>query len=59
MNVEEGLEKMREAYDRMGSWDYDEENLHRDIDSIIVQFLPPEIKKEYDRIRKEYHFWFE
>lgn len=58
MNVEEGLKKMREAYDKMGNWNYDEENLHSDIDDIIVQFLPPEIKKEYDRIRDRYSFWF-
>ena len=57
MEIEEGLKKMREEYDKMGKQGYDEEKLHYDID-IIIEFLPPEIRKEYDRITEKYSFWY-
>lgn len=59
MNIEEGIKLMREAELKMTTVkSYDEEYLHSEIDDIIVEFLPPEIKVEYDRIRNRYSFWF-
>jgi hypothetical protein len=59
MNIEEGIKKMREAEEKMDAVSYyDEEYLHYEIDDIIIEFLPPEIKREYDRIRNKYSFWY-
>ena len=59
MNIEEGIKLMKDVESKMTTVKYyDEEYLHSEIDSIIVEFLPPEIKAEYDRIRGKYNFWF-
>ena len=55
MTYEKEIEQMREI---CKNYSGDNEVIHSKLDDFVIEFLPKEIKDEYNRIRDDVGFWY-